>query len=500
VGTHFFRKQAGNAVGQDWLVLASGAAVLLFANGRWVVPVATWIYVVCMLRFTRHQPVLRGFVLLASTSAVIYTIAWWGTTSARMTPLQLVPAGLAVLLAFVFLIDRVVASRLAGWWSTLVFPAAYVLFEWLIGLFSPIGSIGMLGYTQYDNLPLIQLASLTGVSGLTFVIAWFGSLVNFAWEQEFAWLSIRKAVLIYSAVICLILVYGGARLAFASNPPGTVRVVGMNLYGRKDVAQMDQALAAHPADFNTLSAPIQQQALNATLREAAAGAQVILWHEGAIDIHEDPSAFLTQAAEAAHRAKIYLVIPLYITYPDSHQMDVNKLVIMDPSGNIVLDHIKFGSANLEDIQPGDGRLKTITTPFGTLSAVICRDLDFPAAIRQAGRNGTDILLAPSFDWYEIDPFHTRYAIFRSIENGVSLVRQAADGYSAATDPYGRVIAAMDYFSSSRQVLLAQVPAHHVATLYAALGEWFDILNAAGLAILILLPGRHARNDTANSLA
>jgi apolipoprotein N-acyltransferase len=482
VGIFQFRRISAWQAG---LLVLAGAAALFFSNGRWIVPVATWLYVVLMLRFTRSQPAGRGFLILVGVSAVINTAAWWGTTSSQPGPLQFVPAGLSIVIALVFLIDRLLAPRLPGWQSTLVFPAAYVLIEWLIQLVSPLGSIGMLGYTQYDNLPLIQIVSLTGVSGLTFLIAWFGALVNYAWEQQFTWQPIRKAVGIYSAVLCLVLIYGGARLVFAAAPQGSVRVAGITLYGRKEVREMDLALAANPAAFSAISAQVQEQAISATLREAAAGAQVVLWHEGAIDIREDPAAFLSQAGAIARQAKIYLIVPLYITYPESHQMDVNKLVMLNPNGQIVLEHVKYGSASLEDIQPGSGRLNTVSTPFGTLSAVICRDLDFPSVVRQAGQNGTDILFAPSFDWYEIDPFHTRYAIFRSVENGVALVRQVADGYSVATDPYGRVVAAMDYFSTSQQVMLAQVPAYHVATVYTALGDWFDVASTMVLAALAL---------------
>ncbi len=64
---------------------------------------------------------------------------------------------------------------------------------------------------------------------------------------------------------------------------------------------------------------------------------------------------------------------------------------------------------------------------------------------------------PSHDWRAIDPLHGQMSVFRAIENGVSLFRQADQGLSIATDPYGWVLAMEDHFTSSEWVMVAQVP-------------------------------------------
>ncbi len=76
---------------------------------------------------------------------------------------------------------------------------------------------------------------------------------------------------------------------------------------------------------------------------------------------------------------------------------------------------------------------------------------------QLGRNGADILLSPAHDWPEIDPMHAQMAVFRAIENGVSVVRQADQGRSITTDPYGRVLAEMDHFTASGRGTLLLAP-------------------------------------------
>ena len=46
-------------------------------------------------------------------------------------------------------------------------------------------------YTQYGNLPLLQLLSVTGLWGIDFLMSWLASVVNWAWERGFAWPRVR---------------------------------------------------------------------------------------------------------------------------------------------------------------------------------------------------------------------------------------------------------------------------------------------------------------------
>lgn len=473
----------------SWFWLLAGFLCLIFGNGRWAIPIAAWLYPLFLLRFTHRQPVWRGFIILTLVLVAGNSIAWWGTaTSNPASALQFIPAGFGIPMALIFLGERWLSPKLKNGTASLVFPLLYVTFEWLVTRFSPLGSIGILGYTQYDDLPLIQLASLTGASGITFLMAWFGSLANWVWEHQFTWTKVRIWVGAYAGVLALVLMYGGARLAFATPPPGvsgtTIRVAGITVTDRRIMAELDLLRKGDPAAYPKKLAEIETFAFAATRREARSGAKVVLWNEVAMYVENDTSGIVSRAQALARQESIYLVVPLYITYPGTGKLDVNKLVLIDPQGQIGLDYLKFGSAALEGIQPGNKILSAVQTPFGILSAVICRDLDFPDVLRQAGRNGTQVLLAPSFDWYAIDPFHSRNAVMRAVENGVSLVRQVADGYSVATDPFGRVVAASDYFASQERVMVAEVPVAHIPTLYAWLGDWFNWLAGIALAGLV----------------
>src|SRR5262249_23678551 len=134
---------------------------------------------------------------------------------------------------------------------------------------------------------------------------------------------------------------------------------------------------------------------------------------------------------------------------------------------------------------GEGILPRLDTPFGRLSAIICADADHPRLFAQTGALGADIVIDPSEDWRAIDPWHTRMASFRAVEQGVTLVRQTSYGLSAVFDARGVQLASMDHFGSDDHVLVAAVPmAAGVRTVYARFGDWFAWLCVAAVVFLI----------------
>jgi apolipoprotein N-acyltransferase len=133
----------------------------------------------------------------------------------------------------------------------------------------------------------------------------------------------------------------------------------------------------------------------------------------------------------------------------------------------------------------EGKIRMIETDYGRLSSVICFDMDFPGLLHQAGRLQTDIMLVPSNDWREIDPWHTEMARFRAIEQGFNMVRQTSNGLSLATDTRGRALSRMDHFATGDRVMVAQVPTRGVTTIYSKIGDlfaWLCIITLPGLIV------------------
>jgi apolipoprotein N-acyltransferase len=388
-------------------------------------------------------------------------------------------SGLAIGYGFLwtlpYLTDRWLVRWLRGFSSTLVYPLAATTLEFLNIHTNPVGMWGATGFTQYGNLQLMQLASVTGMIGITFLMGWFASVTNWAWEERGRGREVRRGLAAFGTILLVVLAFGFARLNMApiSGTEETVRVAGItakSTYEAYDLLTAD--LQAHRDAY-----------FGETVREAQAGAAVVLWPEIAgFGLASDEASLINRAEEVARQNGIYLALPLF-TGPDdlsSGQLPVNKLLLIDPTGTIVLEHVKYGGQVFEIRQQGDGRLQTVDTPFGVLSGAICYDMDYPAIVQQSGLKGTGLMLVPSKDWYEIDPIHTHMIVFRAIENGMSLVRQTDAGLSMAIDPYGRVLAQTDFFGATDRTMVAQVPVKHVTTIYTLFGRWLEWLAPTGL--------------------
>jgi apolipoprotein N-acyltransferase len=236
---------------------------------------------------------------------------------------------------------------------------------------------------------------------------------------------------------------------------------------------------------------------------AAGGAKIVLWQESAgfLPRHEEEN-FIDSARITAAREGIYLLMTLWSVPEDFPKRLVeNKLIIIDPDGQIRMTYLKNNPAPPEPIKKGNGRLEILETTFGNIAPAICFDAEFPAFIRQAGQKKAGILFLPANDWKAIDPIHTDMAVLRAVENGFSLVRAAGQGLSVATDNRGNRISSMDYYRTAEQIMYADVPSFHSTTLYTRLGDWFAWFCIAGFTgiLLGLVLNKYARRKPGLSI-
>ena len=474
------------------LILLAGSLLVGFSMGRWLSPLAAWIGPVLVMRYARDHKVGRGYLLVLVASILATCIGflgiWLGGLPRPMVPFLAV--GIGFLWSLPYLADRLISGRLRGFSSTFVYPLAATTLEFMFIHFNPLGTWGATGFTQYGNLPLMQLASVTGVIGITFLMGWFAAVANWAWEKRGRGADVVRGSVAFGMVLAVVLVFGFVRLNLAPNShtDKTVRVAGITARSNFLLAERVEELSAP-----SVASPAMKQELQshwdayfaATAREAQAGAKVITWPELAVmTAPSDEASFIAQAQVVAHRNGIYLNIPLGIYNPETGLRLENKSFLIDPTGTIVMEHVKYGGHIIEGGRLGDGILQTVDTPFGVLSAIICYDGDYPTVVQQSGLNGTGLMLVPSSNWFEIDPVHSQMAVFRAIENGMSLVRQTHGGLSIAVDAYGRVLAQMDFFGATDRTMVAQVPVKHVTTIYTLFGRWLEWLAPVGLLFFI----------------
>ena len=491
-----------------WLALA--IVLLPFAIApRWTIPLAAWLYPIFLLRFVRTQPLWRGILLALLPTVLVLAFVNQGSLPLPGALYYLAVFGFGVVYTLPYLLDRVLAPRLGGMLGTLVFPLAATT-VWYLSGFDPVtGTQGNPALTQYGNLPLLQLLSVTGLWGIVFLMSWLASLVNWAWERGFAWPRVRGGAALYASLLALVLLFGGVRVALFPVQASTVRVAGISpsqallAASERQISQFSphtlQALyfgTATPAErqafaqvFAQTSAPRNDELFALSLQEARAGAKIIVWSEGGAGVlQEDEAALIGRASSFARTTGTYLDMGVseLLLHPVQSRYMLNESILIDPSGSVVWRYEKAHPVPLGDfsVVPGDGKVPTVQTPYGRLSNVICFDADFPGTLRQAGQAGADIMLVPSNDPPAIDPYHTQVTTFRAIENGYSLVRQTSNGLSMAVDYEGHVLAASDYFTTDPQAMVAYVPMQGVRTIYATIGDLFAWLSMAGLVVLI----------------
>jgi apolipoprotein N-acyltransferase len=133
----------------------------------------------------------------------------------------------ALIFALAVLLFRALLRRGAAWSALLAFPAAWVSFEYVLNLTSPHATAGSVAYSQLTCLPVLQLASLTGPWGISFLVFMVPAAVAI-------WLDLRKRapeqgiriLLTTLGVLALVVGFGAVRLA-SPPPPGQEVKVGL---------------------------------------------------------------------------------------------------------------------------------------------------------------------------------------------------------------------------------------------------------------------------------
>lgn len=504
------------AAGWSWLWLLVGTGLLPFANVQTLVPLTAWLAPVFLLRFTRsHRPVVGLPVLVVAVSLALLVGVRDGFFP--MEPglgYYAFVATLGLSGALPFAVDRVLAPRLGGLPRTLVFPAAVTAMEFLSTFASAYGTAGSAAYSQYAGLPLLQLASVTGIWGLTFLVSWLAPVVVQLWERGWSGPGARTPAVLLVAALAAAMLVGGARLAFAAPAGETVRIAALApdrtlselTYSAPQLDPDDPAQrAAVAAEYFR---PGLDELFERSQREAVAGAKIVAWSEAAVrTLEEEQPAVVARAAALAAEQGIHLQISMIVQLtngggPDGGPVNENHAVLLGPDGTVLWDYQKSKPTPGDGQVAGPGVIPTVDTPHGRLATIICQDDFFPGLVRQAGRAGVDILLVPSSDWPSISAWHAQQAPFRAVENGTAIVRPTRLGISLATDGQGRLLGhKADYWVAAEQTLVVNVPTQGYDTWYARIGDtvaWGSVVGLVLLAGAAWVPRRRAgRGDGAS---
>jgi len=475
-----------------WLAL--GAGLQLFGFGRWMTPVTPWLVPVFLLHFTHQVPALAGFLWIWFALAIAIAISMRGIVPIPGLAYLGLPVIWGLMNALPYAADKMLVPGIHGFGATLVFPLAWASIEFLSARWNLYGSWGATAYTQHGVLPLMQLASVTGVWGIGFMIAWFAAVMNYAWELHFSGDALQ-VLLLYGVILGVIVLFGSIRIALAPAHK-TVRVAGIGW--PKGIMEPDKFMRAvlpglsanEHEQFNQDFIRIQDSFLARSEREARAGAKIIVWPEANLMLFgEDEPAFVERACSIAREHAVYLLMGMATLRQGQRYTFRNHAILINPAGEVAYDYTKITAVpgfEKKYSLPADKPLPFVDTEYGRITTAICFDMDFDGIVRQAGQGKADLMLVPASDWKEIMPLHQQMAEFRATENGTALFRITRWGGSGAVDPYGRRLAWMDDFAAQDNVMVAQMPTNAgIRTVFARIGNTFGWLCSMAFMLCVL---------------
>ncbi|MGH7472924.1 MAG: apolipoprotein N-acyltransferase [Candidatus Methylomirabilales bacterium] len=341
----------------------------------------------------------------------------------------------------------------------------------------------LLGYTQYRSLSIIQIASITGVYGVSFLLV----LVNAA--VALACLHVRRSarqalmpVLGVGVLLIGTVVFGMGRRVSAEIPRREIRVSVVQ-------GNIEQGIKWDP-EFAGRTIAVYDR----LTRRADRGSDLIVWPETAVPFFLREGGPLTRRVlDLAMEVQAPLLVGSPDRVSDASPRYYNSAFLISPAGEIVQKYDKmhlvpFGeyvplssllffvhkmAAGIGDFSAGEA-FTVFETPKGRFGVLICFETIFPDQVRRYVLAGADFLVNITNDaWFgdSAAPYqHLSMAALRAVENGVYLVRAANTGISALVAPSGQILERSDLFVEA--VLSATMAPRSGGTFYTRRGDLF----------------------------
>ena len=474
--------------------------LLFFSNGRMAVEVIAFIAPVLLLFIARKMKPLRVYIQYSIGMGIVFLFSFWKFSSTNVKdPLFYIPFFLGFLMSIPYVADVFFHQRKKGLLADLGFPLTYVVVEFIYVSVSPFGSTGSIAYAEDGLLVLLQLLSITGIYGITFMVAWFGSSMATVLENRLKSKQSIYALVSYGVVFAVVMVFGVVRLN-TGDLGEQIEVAGISVYDQrspetKAIWKQGKERTDTFKDFVEENFDKLEQA---TKKVAEEGAKVVVWAELSPWSYEEQIEVDTKRmADIAKENQVYLVTSPYLFPKEEGELGINEAMIFSPEGELLVTHIKYGGAMMDDIVEGDKKLQVIDSPYGKIGTVICWDADFPSVMRQVGKLEMDMLFSPAADWKEITPLHTRNLYYRGIENGVNTIRETASGQSIISDAKGRIVkegSTFDMPEADCWIITGWMHTKGCKTLYSLIGDLFAYL-CIGVEILLLIWRLKAKKES-----
>jgi apolipoprotein N-acyltransferase len=483
-------KNEKKKLGTNFLLLLAGCVFLLFMGGKWNLPVTTWIGSIFFLRYFRMQ---RGFwgILMAFPFILLASHIYFIGLAEQVDPgfKILIAVSFALYIMIPCIADRLLYRKINNQLlSTMVYPASLIVIQFLLSYVEQLGTILHWTGSMFSQKPLIQLVSITGIWGPSFLVGWLASIINLLWEEKFEVKKIKIPVAVFTGLFLLIVIWGSIRMVFFAPDSGTVKVGSVIVGFEKDnmfyIYEDDMSEAdklREKEKYRALTFKVQDELFATSEKLIPSGIKILSWASGnAVVFAEDEAALISRMKDFARENQIYF-FPSLLVLGDYKGPDQNHVLAIRPDGQIEYDHYKGRNPNASFYR--GNLVEIISTPYGKIASPICFEMEFHRFIRQAGKKGVDILIVPGDEPARgAANMHTEISMFRAVENGCSMLRTTLEGLTMGADFQGRVLSQIDFYNTmNNRTIITELPIKGVKTIYSQTGDWF-----AWLCVILLV--------------
>ena len=359
---------------------------------------------------------------------------------------------LCLFLGFEFSILGIIIPAPNDKHSIWITPLLWVIFERLRGfLFSGFGW-GLIGYTQFENLPLIQSADIFGVWGVSFLIVLVNLCVTrfILHKTRFSW---KKSFVIVPALL-LISIYGYGYYKLSAKFPAPEIKISLIQGNIPQEHKWDPDYAVS----------ILKQFSDLSLLAASEKPDLIIWPETSVPgyLLDEPPLYLA-ITELSKQTKTHLLVgspredyekkayfnSIFLFGPNGHLKRLHDKIHLVPFGEYIPYKHLFPFLNntqIADFSAGSKHsIFAVPNVQGDLirfGVLICFEDTFPGLVKQFRKKGADFLVTVTNEaWFKnsTEPLqHTAISVFRAIENRCWFLRCANTGITCFIDPRGRI--------------------------------------------------------------
>ncbi len=522
----YLRPQAGAEIPSGLRLIVgavSGAALSLSYNGLYL-SLYSWICVGILLfsLFGARSRVAFGCGFLHALIFVLTSVPWIATVLTAHGGLS-VAGGWGVLLliamawgiligSFAWAVQRL--SRQSIGLACIGAPFIWVTFEFVRAHLPEISfPWNLLGYPAAANLGFVQLATITGIYGLSFLVAGFNALL--AWTSASNSLTTRGRITwaVAATAILLIVALGGPRLVPQAHAHHFARAVQLNF------PETD----SYPADWFQAHAADLDEIARLSLAPSAQKPDLLVWPEAPAPFSFQDLQFAKIASALAIRfGHPFLagaiewkspVDPSDVA-PHGSLLPYNSALLFDAQGQRVFVYDKVHLVPFGEYEPFPLIHRVVTSVSGevggfhkgnkyvvgqlpqgnTFGVFICYEAIYPGEVRRFAAGGAQLLINISNDgWFGRSAAaeqHLRMARVRAVENRRWIVRSTNNGFTVSVDPYGRILQPLP--PDVRAAADLPYDFRSDQTIYTRFGDWFAWLCVLVSVILVATTFRKAK--------